>query len=256
MFYLKIGKFNEINNEGDGIMKKVLLVSLMTMAAVSSTLAGAKHNVYVGLGAANVIGNHNAVITYATNNGGTSRILSNQFANSTGGIDINFGYMAALNNFTLGLEVDYLFGNLNKNNYIVVTGNNFSDRQKVESTSGAWGFGIRLGYSCIDRIHPFVRLGIESRRFKLTSITDNPAFSSFTGISSSDRKIAFAPGAGMDFNLNKNLALGVEYRYAFYGSITKTGPAQNVGGGLTRTATFKITPRVSTALISLKYIWG
>lgn len=237
-------------------MKKVLLASLMTVAMVSSPLASAKHSVYAGLGAANVIANHNAEIAYVTTGGPTIQTRSYQFANSTGGIDVNFGYLANINNFTVSAEIDYLFGNLNKTNSVVANNNVISDTQKVESTGGAWGFGIRFGYNCVDRILPFIRLGIETRRFKLTSIATSPSFPTFNSVLSSTRKTAFTPGVGMDFKLNKNLALGLEYRYAFYSSLTTTGPGQTVAGAQIRTATFKITPRVSTALISLKYVWG
>lgn len=237
-------------------MRKGLLVSLMSMAAISSSLAGAKHNVYVGLGAANVIANHNAVTNFVTTNVPTTvQTYSYQFANSTGGLDLILGYMAAINNFTLGVEVDYLFGNLNKTNSILANNNVISDTQKVESTGGAWGFAIRLGYTCLDRVQPYIRLGIENRRFKITSTATQPGIVDFISILSSSRKTGFTPGVGMDFKLNKNLALGLEYRYAFYGAITKSGPAQTIVGAITRTATFKITPRVSTALISLKYVW-
>ena len=237
-------------------MRKGLLVSLMSIAAISSSLAGAKHNVYVGLGAANVIGNHNAVTNFVTTNvPPTTQSNSFQSANSTGGLDLLIGYMAALNNFTVGAEVDYLFGNLNKTNSTGFSTGAFTDTQKIESTGGAWGFGIRLGYTCLDRIYPYIRLGIENRRFKITSIATQSGFSNFTSISTSNRKTAFTPGVGVDFKLNKSLAMGLEYRYAFYSSITQTGPSQTIAGAIVRTATMQVKPRVSTALISLKYIW-
>lgn len=231
-------------------MKKILLASAITVATATSSMAAAKHSFYAGLGLAGLTGHHNATLTYASP-GVATETDNYGFSKYTVGGDIMLGYMGMVNNLMFGLEVDYLFGNVNRTNTISFSPT-FGRTIQVRSTSGAWGAGLRLGYSCLERVVPYVRLGVEYRRFKLTHYAQDTGLPSMTEINSTAGKAAFAPGVGMDFKVNKNLALGLEYRYAFYSSITKTGFNPNVP----RTTTFKLNPRIGTGLITLKYIWG
>lgn len=226
-------------------MKKILLASVLSLATATSTLADTKHGFYLGIGLANLIGHHNANVS--TVSPGNATITDTYgFSKSTIGGDLLIGYMVMLNNLNLGIEVDYMFGNINKTNgKNTGEGTGIAQTIKADSTGGAWGGAVRVGYQCIDRILPYIRLGLENRRFKLFHNTLNQA----TEISTSARKTAFVPGVGMDFKLNKNVILGLEYRYAIYSSITKSG--NNTPGN--STVTYKLTPRVSTAMISLKY---
>jgi opacity protein-like surface antigen len=231
-------------------MKKILLASAITIASATSSMAAAKHGFYVGLGLAGLSGHHSSTITYQepgvpveTNKFGFSRFAP--------GADIMIGYMALINTFMIGAEFDYLFGNLNRTNTIDRSPN-LVRTSKVDSTGGAWGLAVRLGFNCLDRFMPYIRLGIENRRFKLTHASQNLGLPDFTEISSAARKTAFAPGIGMDFKVSKNLILGLEYRYAMYGSITKSG----TNPGVPVDVTFKVSPRVSTGLVNLKYVFG
>jgi len=233
-------------------MKKILLGCILTLATTSAGLAATKNGFYVGLGIAGLTGHHKANLTYVET-GFPTETNNFEFSRFSPGTDFMIGYMALIQNFMVGAEIDYLFGNINKTNTFV-TSPTASRTIKVDSTGGAWGAAVRLGFNCLDRIMPYIRLGIENRRFKLshTSQTDVLAPATNTEISSGANKTAFTPGVGMDFKLNQNFILGLEYRYAMYGSITKSG----VNTTLPNTTTFKLSPRVSTALVSLKWVWG
>jgi outer membrane autotransporter protein len=231
-------------------MKKFFLASAIAAVTASSGAATTKHGFYVGAGLAGLNAHHNATITEVEPGPATTDYVHGYSKFAPGG-DIMLGYTALINTFLLGVEVDYLFGNLNKTNSFSQT-NGTSRVTKVESTGGAWGASVRLGFNCLDRIMPYVRLGIENRRFKLTSVSTNIGVASNVDMASSARKTAFTPGIGVDFKVNKNFALGLEYRYAIYGSITKTGNNPFVPYPVT----FKVTPRIGTALLSLKYVWG
>lgn len=237
-------------------MRKIVFASLMTMATVSSGLADVKHGFYAGVGVAGVVGNHDATLTYTNILPPNTRRDSYQFSKTTAGANIMVGYMAAFNNLLVGAEADFLFNNFSRTNSVILNAA-ILETQKVESTGGAWGLALRLGYSLSDRIQPYIRLGIENRSFKLTSMSI-PAVGMplFATISSSAHKTAFTPGVGVDFKVTKNFALGLEYRYALYSSITKVGFQFIPLAGAGRFTTFKLTPRVSTGLVSVKYIWG
>lgn len=231
-------------------MKRILITSALIIGTASTVNAGTNHGFYAGAGLTNMIGHHNATLVYKEP-AFAPQTMNYGFSKSNIGGDIMIGYMAMINNFMLGAELDYLFVDVKKTNTInldAVT----SRTSKAETSGGAWGLALRLGYSCFERLVPYIRLGIENRRFKLFHFSTDAGFPSNLDISSSSRKFAFAPGIGMDLKVNRNFILGLEYRYSYYGSITKTGNNPRVP----RTLSFKLAPRVSTALLSLKYVWG
>lgn len=238
-------------------MRKIVFASLISMATIAPGSAEIKHAFYAGVGLAAVGANHEAAITHFSFNPPALGPNNYQFAKTTSGADIMLGYTAMFRNFVIGAEIDYLFNRFEKTNTSAANANLF-DTQKVESTGGVWGLALRLGYSYFDRLQPYIRLGIENRRFKLTasSLFNGPVLPFVRTISSSAHKTAFTPGVGVDFKVTRNFAVGLEYRYAFFSSITKRGFQVIAAPGAGRVTTFKITPRVSTALLSVKYIWG
>jgi opacity protein-like surface antigen len=228
-------------------MKKILLATALSLAVTTTaSLANQKNGFYIGAGVAQLVGHHDATATDGAGANLTTRTFG--FSKATIGADLIVGYSAYINHFLLGVELDYMFGNINKTISVNPPAGQASTSAKAESTGGAWGGAVRLGYSCNDAFTPYIRLGFENRRFKLATTETNAAAN--TLISASGRKTAFAPGVGVDVRLNKNLLLGLEYRYAIYSSITKSAAAPVPGAD-----TLKITPRVSTALVSLKYVF-
>jgi opacity protein-like surface antigen len=230
-------------------MKRILTTTALAIATASSGLAATNHGFYLGAGIGGLVNHHNATVIY-TEPGNPTQTMDYGFSRASVNGDIMLGYMAMINNFMLGAELDYLFGNINKTNTIILD-NNTVRTVKAEATGGAWGLGIRLGYSCLERIVPYIRLGAENRRFKMVHASTNLGQPASVEILSGSRKTAFAPGIGMDFKVNKNVVLGLEYRCAFYSAITKEG-----SNNLPQSVRYKLTPRVSTALLSLKYVWG
>lgn len=230
-------------------MKKVLLSTVTVLAFSNPTNADTKHGFYVGLGVGVLAGHHDGKITTAIA-GAPAGPSTDQigFTKNALGIDVLVGYVAFIHKFLVGIELDYVFGNINKKNTIGAN-NTGVVTVKADTKNGALGAALRFGYCCSDHIAPYIRLGLESRRFTLFHNTVSQGNPIVTEILSSSRKTGFAAGIGIEYKVGKNVLFGGEYRYAAYSSINKSGN----NPGLPSTVEYKVRPRVSTALVSIKY---
>jgi opacity protein-like surface antigen len=216
-----------------------------------------QHHFYVGVGVAGIIGHHNA--NFKTEATGLPTTHDRyQFDCARLGGDILIGYAFHYHNWYLGVETDYLLGDLHRTNYLNKGGDpGFPLFTKI-NTNGAWGAGIRLGYTC-QRTTPYIRVGMEDRRFKIRNINlASPAIDHasvpVSVVSSSKHRVAPTIGAGVDVNLTQSTrntaVLGLEARYAWYSTIHRSGTNAIAGYNLT----LRVKPRVATALLTLKYV--
>lgn len=226
-----------------------------TIVAISPASATLKHGFNIGIGAACMVGNHNAKF-FTQPDGGVPPASWDkfQFGKTQAGGDVLIGYGFVYNNYYLGIETDYLFGNISRTNKKNAGGGaGFEDTINVDAKGGAWGVGLRMGYQC-NRTTPFLRVGYERRKFKIryqnlaSDQNANPIL--VTVISGSHNKDAVTVGGGMDFNITpKNVVLGLEYRYSIYSKMTNKGRNNIAEYNLVS----KIKPSISTFLLSLKY---
>ena len=228
---------------------------LATLVATSSlTSAKAAHGPYVGLGVAGLIAHHDANLRYREG-GFAPETNTFGFSKYAPGANILLGYGGMINNFFWGAEVEYMFGNLKKTNASQRDADTLRIT-KAESTGGAWGAALRVGYR-VDRVTPYLRFGVETRRFKGVHSSSDAGHPLFDEISRNVRRTGFVPGVGIEFDLQKDpnkkgkFVVGLEYRTALYRSIKFSG----YGPGLGRTVNYKLTPRISTGLITFKYSW-
>lgn len=233
-------------------MKKVLLVGSLLLASTASLANSLFHGAYVGVGAGAAIAHHTKnSFVWSDINPNFSQSFNPNLSRYAATLDFLAGYAWKIQCWHLGAEVDYLFGNINtKFNQTGFPGlAPINNAFVAVNSSGAWGGGIRMGYHW-DRILGFVRLGLENRRFKISSSligNGTPLQIARNTLSSSINRTAFAPGIGVQVSLNKNISATLEYRIALYRQIKKE--LKTVDG----TTSLKIDPRVSTLLASFRY---
>jgi opacity protein-like surface antigen len=251
-------------------------------------------------------------------NGQAARIASGQFDLAKQSFAGNFraGWDVCLGMFTMGLELDYNFDSLSRTvnanatsltqnvaaltpttNANLIGGNllaqigagvnnvGFVNSPNLTTTiksNGAFGAAAILGYRLGDMGRIYARVGLEHRRFKISTpytvlpfdATVNLAAGPIVpgagvagafgtayatvadlGIDRSKNSTAFAPGVGVDVNLNKKWTLGAEWRTALHRKVDLdskkivTVVAKDDVGGTQN----KIKARVDTFLVTLRY---
>lgn len=263
-----------------------------------------------------------ALVDLAANagNGAAARIASGQFDLAKQSFAGNFraGWDVCLGMFTVGLELDYNFDSLsrtvnanatsltdnaappaavNTNADLIggalsaaianPTGAGFVHSPNLTTTiksNGAFGAAAILGYRLGDMGRIYARVGLEHRRFKIstpytvlpfdatgglggagTAIVPGaggqPAFGTAyatvadLGIDRSKNSTAFAPGVGVDVNLNKKWTLGAEWRTALHRNVDLDSKklVTTANDGAVRGTQGKNKARVDTFLVTLRY---
>ena len=217
------------------------------LTAYSGAIAEVQHRLYIGGGPALMTAHHEATVYEMSPVG--SEIARYGFSKTAPGLNFNLGYIGQTKRMFWGLELDCLLGSLNKTNLIDDTP---QATREIKANSGGAVFGaaIRLGPVFLERVMPYIRLGVESRRFKLFHASNDLNVAPNVNISSSKYVLGIAPGLGVDFKLTERASLGAEYRTSFYRVFRKTGP----NPGANSTFDYKISPWVSAVLITLKYL--
>jgi opacity protein-like surface antigen len=197
---------------------------------------------YIGIGAG-------ANIAQYSNGNLSDRIQAFNFHMSKYAPAMNFlaGYAFRLHEWHVGIEVDYMLGNINSS-----FNHQFGDNKKIArlKSSDAFGAALRLGYHC-DRILTYIRLGIENRSFHVIANISgiNPQVIARNTIDTKTRKTAFTPGLGLQFSINRNVSASLEYRIALYNKVSSSLFSQIDQN----TTAFSIRPYVSSIMVSLRF---
>jgi opacity protein-like surface antigen len=239
-------------------MKKVLLATTAVLGLISSDGYARTHGAFIGLGIASVAHDNDTTVT---SNPGVIAIGGGR---AIGGLttdhpnmnkqnyqgDIFAGYGGLIERFYIAGVVNFMFSgpNITNTNGASVPGAPFPANlpyvYKVNSRSGTWGIAARFGYEFYEKFLPYIRLGVEYRRFQLFL----DAGDGFASINQEAKKGAFTPGLGIEYKLVERVFVGFEWRVAFYSRITKANTIAPNG-----LVTFKTRPRIDTLTLSVRY---
>ena len=202
-------------------MKK-LTVAFLAAAAVSST-AMANSGFYLGASAG--VAQTNVKYNYQGTNAATPAVKQNTNfeGGKAGGL---FGLFAGYG-MTIG-QGAYLGGEI-YGGFDTTTVKPFDDQSgstvvfwttKLERKN-YYGLAARLGYMITPSTLAYIRLAVESGKWKATLTPGASSAAGFAAspsakiINKSKTGIQFAPGAGFEVYLNKNLFVRAEYSYLF-----------------------------------------
>lgn len=236
-------------------MKKILKSSLVltSLVALATTSAQANHpksGFYAGaaLGGTALTGKSNLSI-----NRNVPVLLGNipQNFNPTIGdknfaADLFIGFGKRFNCTWVGFEVLASLSSLNANAPLDITPLTTTDNGQFLSikTSNAWGGTFNFGYYMNATTKLYLKLGLESRRFRTNFngagnaavIANDPNLLSITKNTSST---AFVPGFGLETDLTPRLSLRTDYRIALHPRKTT-----NVANSATQFSNVRTKPTV------------
>ena len=130
--------------------------------------------------------------------------------------DFFVGYGKRLNCFWVAAEAIASLTNLNSKTSLDLSDLNSGQFLSVKTTNG-WVGAINLGYYLNESLKVYIKLGIESRRFRVNFTgVPNAAGDALVNLNTTYTSTAFVPGLGMEVDLTPRFSLRTEYRGAFH----------------------------------------
>jgi opacity protein-like surface antigen len=130
--------------------------------------------------------------------------------------DFFIGYGKRLNCFWVAVEAIASLTSLNSKASLDLSDLNTGQFLSAKTTN-AWIGAVNLGRYLNESIKVYVKLGIESRRFRVNFTgVPNPAADPLVNLNKTYTSVAFVPGLGMEVDLTPRFSLRTEYRGAFH----------------------------------------
>jgi opacity protein-like surface antigen len=205
------------------LSKCLILASIVTLSVTSVRANAPKTGAYIGaaVGGAALTGKSNLNINRNVPAFGINVPQNFNLTISDKSIagDIFLGYGRRFNCFWAAIEALASFASLNSKSFIDITpriaaGNGQSLAVK---TTNAWGATLNLGYYINQATKLYLKLGIETRRFRSNFVgtipLDDPNILDFN---KSYNSTAFVPGLGMEAEITPRFSLRTEYRTALH----------------------------------------
>ncbi|MBM3633059.1 MAG: porin family protein [Alphaproteobacteria bacterium] len=212
-------------------MKKVLksslvVASLVTLAATSTHANHPKSGFYAGaaLGGTALTGKSNlSVRRNIPALGDVPQNFNPTIGDKNFAADIFVGFGKRFQCTWVGFEVLASLSSLNANAPLDITPLTTSDNGQFLSikTTNAWGGTFNFGYYMNPTTKLYVKLGLESRRFRTNfNGTGNAAVAAtdpnLLSIVKNTTSTAFVPGFGLETDLTPRLSLRTDYRIALH----------------------------------------
>jgi len=236
------------------LTKSLILTSIVTLMPTTVNANAPKTGIYIGaaVGGAALTGKSNLNINRnAVPFGGvTPQNFNLTISDKNVSGDIFLGYGKRFNCFWAGLEALASFTSLNSKSNVDITpeiaaanGQSLS----VKSTFG-WGGNLNLGYYINQATKLYLKLGVESRRFRVNFNGAINADPTILNLNKSYNSTAFVPGLGMETDLTPRLSLRAEYRTALHPAKTV-----QVSNSVTQSTIIKTRPTVHLFNLGLTF---
>lgn len=208
-------------------MKKVLLASVVALAASTSTFAVCSNS--SGFHAGLRVGLESAQST--VDQVSPAPVLASNQKNSAQNFlgELFAGYNAVLNNFLVGGQI--FIGTPSGNNKLSTAygGGGFANTTLALKRGLSLGANVTLGAALSKETLAYVKLGFDYAKWTLTesspaAVAPAVAHASFSHPFSKS-KLGFSPAIGMSTMLTKNVFLSAEYKYTFWGKMDRPAVA-------------------------------
>ncbi len=206
-----------------------------------ASMVGMKSSVYIGVAA----GYANHQYNYAQNAEGD--LLNINPSNDTATLSLFPGIQALFGDVMVGVEGLYIFDKSKSYNEFNSSGG-VSQANTTFTSNHVWGCAFRAGFQVVQGFIPYISLGYRQQKIRLKAfITGSPAF---PGVNQETNYQAFVPGLGVDYMVNNDISLRLQYDVAFYNRKTMT---VNNADGAGNPDIESITPRVRTLSVGVAY---
>jgi opacity protein-like surface antigen len=238
------------------MMKHSVIKALLLTSLVSITAQSANANMpsmpwkgfYIGaaVGGNAMTGTSNLDTTRVV--GGAPFAQNGRFSISDKNVagDIFVGFGRRINCAWLAIEAIAGLSSLTSRSTFDFTDAN--SQQLNIKTTNSWGGAFNIGYFVHEMTKLYIKLGIESRRFRHTFINSDGNVPTLLGVNKSLRSTAFVPGFGMETELNCRFALRTEYRTALHPRKTTT-----VSGTTPSVSSVKAKPTIHYFTVGLTF---
>lgn len=201
------------------LAKTLALVSLVTLSTHAHTHTG----IYVGaaLGGSALTGKTDLFVNRILN-GGVNPLpqsFNTTISDKNIGGDIFLGYGKRMNCAWIAGEIIASLSSLHARQAFDITATNSQQPLSIR-TNHAWGAAINLGYHLHTTTKLYVKLGIETRRFKVNFNATNNLGDPLSSLNKNYHSTAFVPGLGIETELNHRFSLRAEYRTALHSKKT------------------------------------
>ena len=224
---------------------KILLSVAILATTIQATIATPNTGIYVGagVGGAFLAGDSNLYVNRPIidfNNYNRNLSAKNIAA------DLFVGYGKRINCIWLAVEALASFASLDSKDRLDISGSN--GRQTLSTqTKGAWGGAINLGYYVNTTTNVYIKLGFESRRFRINFVNPQADVDPFPSLNKNYNSTAFVPGFGVGIDLTPRFSLRTEYRIALHRK--KTAQASNNAPAQTSIETKPTVHSVNVGLV-------
>lgn len=213
----------------------------LTLALVASavTISAASANISTGfyLGAAGGYGATTGKLTGQYQNG-TSVVGSTDIGGGAGNIGVHAGYGHVSGCFYVGGELAYTFENTKINSTLFGSATQSSAQLK---RNGYFNAALRGGWLFTPNTMGYIRLGANWGKWTLDDRLN--VFTNAMPGRGSKSRASFAPGAGIETSVARNVYLRVEYTYEFGPSVralNAAAPNAFLNAGQIRTQSGKV----------------
>jgi len=222
--------------------KAAVLAGVVALSSTSIQANAPKTGIYAGaaVGLASLTGKNNLTITRLVPALAVSatQVYNTNISDKNITGDVFLGYGKRIKCVWLAIEALGSLTSLNSKDVLDISGENTQQSLSIKTTY-AWGGAINLGYFINTHSKLYLKLGLETRRFRTVFNGANVDDPNIVNVNQKKNSTAFVPGVGLETDLCERLSLRGEYRVALHQ--TKTNTASDATADVT---TIKVKPTI------------